>query len=117
VTEEHELIGRDALGLAAALIRSPEGQTERIRQLGGLLAELQPLDPEACDALARVLQVPTGVAEAWLSQTDNFMQHGTVQLELDDERWPVMMERLTVLGWAWCDPAQRMARRDRARPT
>jgi hypothetical protein len=102
VIEEHETLAHDAELLAGEIARSPESHEAEVRRLGDLLISLLPLDPMAREALARVLQVSARTAERWLEQTARFFA-ASVELEFEDERWSMIVERLSALSWAWSE--------------
>jgi hypothetical protein len=105
VTEEHETIAHDAELLAGDVARAPEDHGAELGRLADLLEGLLPLDPPPRDALARVLQVSAHTAERWLAQTAEFLA-ASVELEFEDDRWSVVVERLSTVSWAWGEVPQ-----------
>jgi hypothetical protein len=102
ITEE---VAVRANGLVEQLARQTGNEEEALEKFANELSDLLPLDSEHKIPLSRVLNVPVSLCDPWIEDTAVLVDAARDYV-LDDAVLELLVDRLTVLSWAWGEPPQ-----------
>lgn len=98
-------IPQEAERLLAAVERLDGDEGDLVADFAETLKTILPLPQDARDPLARTLFVPISLADDWVSDTVELFERAA-ELVDDDEVAGLLVDRLSVLRWAWGHPPE-----------
>jgi hypothetical protein len=98
-------IPEEAESLLAALERLDGDEDRLVADFASTLRTILPIPEDARQPLARTLFIPTSLADDWVGDTAELFDRAA-ELVVDDEVVGLLVDRLSVLRWAWGAPPE-----------